>query len=86
MVESKHNHLPIRLILPLAAKIGAMGNLWNNVKFFAIAGVGLFGDGYLNITIGLVVPMIAYLYFSDNDNEIPTVSSDVVKGGLSVSL
>lgn len=62
-----------------------MTNLWSNVKFFAMAGVGLFGDGYLNITIGLVVPMIGYLYFPDEDSEVPTVSSDVIKGGLSVS-
>ena len=61
-----------------------MGNLWNNLKFLAVAGVGLFGDGYLNITIGLVVPMIGYLYFADEDGAVPTVPSDVIKGGLSV--
>ena len=62
-----------------------MGNLWNNVKFLSIAGVGLFGDGFLNITIGLVVPMIGYLYFADAESEVPTVPSDTIKGGLSVS-
>lgn len=62
-----------------------MGNLWNNIKFLAIAGVGLFGDGYLNITIGLVVPMIGYLYFATEDDAVPTVPSDVIRGGLSVS-
>ena len=62
-----------------------MGRIWSNVKFLAIAGVGLFGDGFLNITIGLVVPMIGYLYYGDADNEVPTVPSDVIKGGLSVS-
>jgi PHS family inorganic phosphate transporter-like MFS transporter len=58
--------------------------LWQNLKFLAIAGVGLFGDGYLNISIGLVVPMIGYLYFVDEDNAVPTVPSDVIRGGLSV--
>lgn len=26
---------------------------FSNLKFLAVAGVGLFGDGYLNISIGL---------------------------------
>ena len=62
-----------------------MGSFWTNLKFFTIAGVGLFGDGYLNITIGLVVPMIGYLYFATEDDAVPTVPSDVIRGGLSVS-
>lgn len=62
-----------------------MGNLRNNVKFLAVAGVGLFGDGYLNITIGLVVPMIGYLYFKDEINAVPTVPSDTIRGAVSVS-
>ena len=62
-----------------------MGNLWDNLKFLGIAGVGLFGDGYLNISIGLVVPMIGYLYFATEKDAVPTVPSDVIKGCLSVS-
>jgi PHS family inorganic phosphate transporter-like MFS transporter len=62
-----------------------MGNFWDNIKFLSIAGVGLFGDGYMNITIGLVVPMIGYLYYADEDGEVPTVPSDVIKGALAVS-
>lgn len=61
-----------------------MGKFWDFVKFYSIAGVGLFGDGYLNITIGLVVPMIGYLYYKDEKNKVPTVPSDVIKGSLSV--
>lgn len=63
-----------------------MGRTWDNIKFLAIAGVGLFGDGYLNITIGLVVPMIGYLYYANDGNEVPTVPSDVIKGGLSLGM
>lgn len=60
-------------------------NSWGYLKFLSIAGVGLFGDGYLNITIGLVVPMIGYLYFADADNAVPTVKGDTVKGSFQVS-
>ena len=63
-----------------------MGRLWDKLKFLAIAGVGLFGDGYLNITIGLVVPMIGYLYYADDGSAVPTVPSDVIKGGLSLGM
>lgn len=63
-----------------------MSKLWSNVKFLAIAGVGLFADGYLNISIGLVVPMIGYVYYQDNDGKVPTVSSDVIKGGLAIGM
>ena len=31
---------------------------WSKLKFLVVAGVGLYSDGYLNITIGLVVPML----------------------------
>ena len=63
-----------------------MASIWSKLKFLAVAGVGLYGDGYLNITIGLVVPMIGYLYYSDEDGAVPTGLSDVIKGGLSVGL
>ena len=60
---------------------------WSNLKFFAIAGVGLFGDGYMNITIGLVVPMIGYLYYADEKkSEIPTVPQDVIKGCFAIGM
>ena len=63
-----------------------MGKIWNTIKFLGIAGVGLFGDGFMNITIGLVVPMIGYLYFEDEGGAVPTVPADVIKGGLAVRL
>lgn len=63
-----------------------MGKIVDNLKFLAVAGVGLFGDGYLNISIGLVVPIIGYIYYRDEDSDVPTVPSDVIKGGLSLGM
>ncbi|KIW37998.1 uncharacterized protein PV06_09974 [Exophiala oligosperma] len=59
---------------------------FSNIKFLIVAGVGLFGDGYLNISIGLVVPMIGYLYFDDKKNTIPTISGDLIKSGLAIGM
>ena len=63
-----------------------MGKLISNLKFLAIAGVGLFGDGFLNISIGLVVPIIGFLYYDDQGGKVPTVRSDIIKGGLSIGM
>lgn len=63
-----------------------MGKFISHLKFVAVAGVGLFGDGYLNISIGLVVPIIGYLYYADDGGEVPTVPNDVIKGGLSLGM
>lgn len=41
-------------------------------------------SSYMNITIGLVVPMIGYLYYANEGSAVPTVPADVVKGGLAV--
>jgi len=64
----------------------AMGKFVNNLKFLAIAGVGLFGDGFLNISIGLVVPIIGFLYYDEEGGIVPTVRSDIIKGGLSIGM
>lgn len=63
-----------------------MGKFISNLKFLAIAGVGLFGDGFLNISIGLVVPIIGFLYYDDEGGKVPTVRSDIIKGGLSIGM
>ncbi|OCT46997.1 putative inorganic phosphate transporter [Cladophialophora carrionii] len=55
-------------------------------KFLVVAGVGLFGDGYLNLSIGLVVPMLGYLYFADEENKIPTLPADTIKAALSIGM
>ncbi|KAK7892529.1 hypothetical protein LTR67_007626 [Exophiala xenobiotica] len=59
---------------------------FSKLKFLLVAGVGLFGDGYLNISIGLVVPMLGYLYFEDDKNKIPTFSGDLIKAGLAIGM
>lgn len=61
-------------------------NRLSTLKFLAVAGVGLYADGYLNITIGLVVPMLGYVYYPDKHGTVPTVSSDIIKGGLSIGM
>lgn len=64
-----------------------MTHSWKStLKFFGIAGAGLFGDGYLNISIGLIVPMIGYLYFEDNKSKVPTVQADTIKASLSIGM
>ncbi|GFF60345.1 putative inorganic phosphate transporter C23D3.12 [Aspergillus udagawae] len=51
-----------------------------------LAGVGIFADGYLNLTIGLVVPMLEYLYSEENKGSVPAVDSDIMKGGLNLGM
>lgn len=31
--------------------------IFSDLKFLVVAGIGLFGDGYLNVSIGLGVPV-----------------------------
>ncbi|KAJ5928690.1 hypothetical protein N7466_007646 [Penicillium verhagenii] len=61
-----------------------MASLGAKVRFMITAGVGFFADGYLNLTIGLVVPILGYLYFPDG--KVATIDSDVIKGGLSLGM
>lgn len=63
-----------------------MSKLISNLKFLSVAGVGLFGDGFLNISIGLIVPVIGLLYYKDEGGKIPTVRNDAIKGGLSLGM
>ena len=70
----------------MATQASGKGSLAERLRFLGIAGVGLFGDGYLNITIGLVVPIIGYLYYADDKNAVPTVQQDVIKGALSLGM
>ncbi|KAJ5804759.1 uncharacterized protein N7518_001062 [Penicillium psychrosexuale] len=61
-----------------------MASFGAKLRFVATAGVGFFADGYLNLTIGLVVPILGYLYFQDD--KVPSVDSDIMKGGLSLGM
>ncbi|KKK12546.1 hypothetical protein P175DRAFT_0525229 [Aspergillus ochraceoroseus IBT 24754] len=63
-----------------------MTSLGSKLRFLVIAGVGFFADGYLNLTIGLVVPILGYLYFEETKGSIPAVDGDVMKGGLSLGM
>ncbi|KAI1827390.1 major facilitator superfamily domain-containing protein [Xylaria intraflava] len=59
---------------------------WSNLRFLLIAGGGLFGDGYLNSTIGLVAPMIGFIYFKDNNGNLPAVQGSEIKGTFSIGM
>ncbi|KAJ5236436.1 hypothetical protein N7489_006527 [Penicillium chrysogenum] len=61
-----------------------MESLGAKLRFVITAGVGFFADGYLNLTVGLVVPILGYLYFEDG--KVSTVDSDIMKGGLSLGM
>ncbi|KAJ5811864.1 hypothetical protein N7474_008165 [Penicillium riverlandense] len=63
-----------------------MTSLGAKLRFLVTAGVGFFADGYLNLTIGLVVPILGYLYFEDTQGQVPAVQSDVIKGSLSLGM
>ncbi|KAF2159313.1 hypothetical protein M409DRAFT_30190 [Zasmidium cellare ATCC 36951] len=54
--------------------------LWSKLKFLFVAGGGLFGDGYLNTNIGLVIPIFGYLYWHDEHDNMPVTDGDVLKG------
>ncbi|KAK9452813.1 major facilitator superfamily domain-containing protein [Dipodascopsis uninucleata] len=56
------------------------------IKFLAITGIGLFSDGYLNSAIGLVVPMLGYIYFEDTNGSISTLSANVIKATFSIGM
>ncbi|KAL4872787.1 hypothetical protein BDV12DRAFT_210134 [Aspergillus spectabilis] len=63
-----------------------MATLGSKLRFLITAGVGFFADGYLNLTIGLVVPILGYLYFQEHEGSVPAVDSDIMKGGLSLGM
>ncbi|KAL1878542.1 hypothetical protein VTK73DRAFT_7883 [Phialemonium thermophilum] len=63
------------------------GSNWTaNIKYLLVAGGGLFGDGYLNQTIGLVVPILGYLYFADRHSTPSATQSDGIKGSFQVGM
>lgn len=56
-----------------------MVSLLEKVKFLCVAGVGLFSDGYLNLTIGLG------WYFSDRNNTL-SMANKITHSGADVGL
>ncbi|KAJ6442371.1 inorganic phosphate transporter (predicted) [Purpureocillium lavendulum] len=63
-----------------------MTTFWQKAKFTAVAGAGFFTDGYINLTIGLVVPVLGYLYFEEDGSSVPASNSDIMKGSLSLGM
>ena len=64
-----------------------MGSLiWTKLRFLTVAGVGLYSDDYLNITIDLVGPKLGYIYFKNEKNVTSTALSDFMTSSLSLGM
>lgn len=57
---------------------------WFTVRTILTAGAGFFTDSYDIFIINLVTPMLGYVYYSHNNNKIPSDIEGVVKGMTSV--
>ncbi|CAI6073842.1 unnamed protein product [Clonostachys chloroleuca] len=60
--------------------------LMESIKFFCVAGVGYFADGYMVTVIGVVVTMLGYVYFKDNGGVVPTLQGSAIKGCMNAGL
>ncbi|KIV82675.1 hypothetical protein PV11_04769 [Exophiala sideris] len=61
-------------------------SFWSRTRFLIVVGVGFLADGCLNDSIGLVVPMLGYIYFKDNKGKVPASQGGAIKGGLSLGM
>ncbi|CAH0020165.1 unnamed protein product [Clonostachys rhizophaga] len=61
-------------------------SVWEKLKFIIVCGVGFLADGYLNSCIGLVVPMLGYVYFKDSKNAVPSDKGGIIKAGLTLGM
>lgn len=57
---------------------------WFVVRTIVTSGAGFFTDSYDVFIINLVVPMIGYVYYPQNNNKVPSDIEGVVKGMASV--
>jgi len=56
---------------------------WFHIKAILISGCGFFTDSYDIFIINLVMPMIGYIYFKDNNNYVPNLTDGLTKGAAS---
>ncbi|CAH0022145.1 unnamed protein product [Clonostachys rhizophaga] len=54
-------------------------SFWEKMKFYSVIGVGFFADGWANSNIGLITPMVGYIFFQDTKNAIPLSQSGAIK-------
>ncbi|KAG0918511.1 hypothetical protein G6F33_000470 [Rhizopus arrhizus] len=66
------------------AGAGAGGWNWFTARTILTSGAGFFTDSYDVFIINLVTPMLGYVYFSHNNNKIPSDIEGVIKGMSSV--
>ncbi|KAK7214618.1 hypothetical protein V2G26_002621 [Clonostachys chloroleuca] len=59
---------------------------WDKAKFYTVVGVGFFADGWANNDIGLLTPLIGYVYFKENGDAIPTSQAGAIKGGVKIGM
>ncbi|KAI9483467.1 MAG: major facilitator superfamily domain-containing protein [Benjaminiella poitrasii] len=57
---------------------------WFTIRTILTSGAGFFTDSYDVFIINLVMPMIGYVYYSQNNNKVPADIEGVVKGMASV--
>lgn len=55
-----------------------------HVRAVLVSGVGFFTDAYDLFIINMVVPMLGYVYYSQQGNKIPSYMDGVVKGSATV--
>lgn len=57
---------------------------WFHVRAVLVSGVGFFTDAYDLFIINLVVPMLGWVYFEDNNHQLPVGLDGLVKGSAAV--
>lgn len=57
---------------------------WFMIRTILTSGAGFFTDSYDVFIINLVMPMIGFVYYSDNGNKVPAQTEGIVKGMASV--
>ncbi|KAF9572873.1 Inorganic phosphate transporter pho84 [Mortierella alpina] len=53
---------------------------WFTIRTLITSGTGFFTDAYDVFIINLVVPMLGYVYFKDNENRLPSATEGALKG------
>ncbi|KAF9415984.1 Inorganic phosphate transporter pho84 [Podila epigama] len=53
---------------------------WFTIRTLITSGTGFFTDAYDVFIINLIVPMLGYIYFKDNNNHIPPGTEGALKG------
>jgi MFS transporter, PHS family, inorganic phosphate transporter len=70
-----------------ASQLSKARRLVKTIGFISMAGFGFMVDGYANLTIGLVTPILGIIYYPEDKNTItPSNTLSAVKGMASVGI